>query len=89
MRGPAERGGETSLALRTHPEKSDPCPGGWTSAAKVLSCETQGDGWRKGLIFTDPQKLQQFIANKEDKGQQRNAQAAGDGDAEEEMEAVE
>ncbi|KAJ1108626.1 hypothetical protein NDU88_006002 [Pleurodeles waltl] len=43
----------------------------------------------KALIFSDPQKLQQFIAKREAKGQRRNAQAAEDSDAEKDMDAVE
>ncbi|KAJ1209979.1 hypothetical protein NDU88_005348 [Pleurodeles waltl] len=32
----------------------------------------------KALIFTDPQKLQLFIAKRETKGQRRNTQVAGE-----------
>ncbi|KAJ1199580.1 hypothetical protein NDU88_003414 [Pleurodeles waltl] len=39
----------------------------------------------KALSSTDPKKLQQFITKKEAKGQQGNAQAAGSGDAAEQM----
>ncbi|KAJ1193283.1 hypothetical protein NDU88_002582 [Pleurodeles waltl] len=43
---------------------------------------------RKALIFTDLQKLQQFIAKKGAKGQRRNTQTAGGGEAAEEMDDV-
>ncbi|KAJ1134383.1 hypothetical protein NDU88_000835 [Pleurodeles waltl] len=39
----------------------------------------------KALSFTDPQKLQQFIAKREGKGQRQNAQMAWVGSAAEEM----
>ncbi|KAJ1150255.1 hypothetical protein NDU88_003050 [Pleurodeles waltl] len=44
---------------------------------------------RRTLIFTDPKKLQQFIAKREAKGQQRNSQTTSNRDRDNAMDDVE